>query len=83
MAASAQTVASPVFGVRVSGGHLCKAEAPTEAAAVTEGEKNFRYIEAIPFLSLSLVSLDSSLVRGSLCLVTYLRFIYSHSSRLQ
>ena len=35
MAASAQTVASPVFGVRVSGGHLCKAEAPTEAAAET------------------------------------------------
>ena len=35
MAASAQTVASPVFGVRVSGGHLCKAEAPTEAASET------------------------------------------------
>ena len=27
--------ASPVFGVRVSGGHLCEAEAPTEAAAET------------------------------------------------
>ena len=26
-------IASPVFGVRVSGGHLCEAEAPTEAAA--------------------------------------------------
>ena len=34
-----QTLGSPVFGVRVSGGHLCEAEAPTEVAAVwlTEG----------------------------------------------
>ena len=51
--------------VRVSGGHLCIAEAPTESAAVTEGEKGFRYIRALLFLSFSLVSLDSSLVRGS------------------
>ena len=32
---SAQTSASTVFGVRVSCGHLCEAEAPTEAAAET------------------------------------------------
>ena len=32
---------------------------------MTEGEKGFRYIKALPFLSLSLASLDSSLVRGS------------------
>ncbi len=30
-----QTLGSPVFGVRVSGGHLCEAEAPTEAAGET------------------------------------------------
>ena len=30
-----QIAASTVFGVRVSGGHLCEAEAPTEAAAET------------------------------------------------
>ena len=30
-----QIVASPVFGVRVSGGHLCKAEAPTEVETET------------------------------------------------
>ena len=55
-------------------GHLCKAEAPTEAAAETvdfcvskktEGEKELNHIKALPFLSFSLVSLDSSLVRGS------------------
>ena len=46
---SAQTSASTVFGVRVSCGHLCEAEAPTEAAAetvsaewLTEGEKIIR-----------------------------------------
>ena len=32
---SAQSSASTVFGVRVSCGHLCEAEAPTEAAAET------------------------------------------------
>ena len=32
---SAQISASTVFGVRVSCGHLCEAEAPTEAAAGT------------------------------------------------
>ena len=32
---SAQTSASTVFGVRVTCGHLCEAEAPTEAAAET------------------------------------------------
>ena len=35
-----QTAASPVFGVRVSCGHLCKAEAPTEAAAETVGRES-------------------------------------------
>ena len=30
-----QIVASPVFGVRVSDGHLCKAEAPTEVETET------------------------------------------------
>ena len=30
-----QTLGSPVFGVRVSGGHLCEAEAPTEVVAET------------------------------------------------
>ena len=32
--------ASPVFGVRVSCGHLCEAEAPTEAAAETVGRES-------------------------------------------
>ena len=36
------------------------------AYAVPEGEKSYKYIEALLFLSLSLVLLDSSLVRGSL-----------------
>ena len=30
-----QTAVSTVFGVRVSGGHLCEAESPTEAVAET------------------------------------------------
>ena len=51
--------ASPVFGVRVSCGHLCEAEAPTEAAAetvaceaMTEGlsEKQPQYISAIKII---------------------------------
>ena len=35
-----QTAASTVFGVRVSGGHLCEAEAPTEVAAETVGRES-------------------------------------------
>ena len=35
-----QTAVSTVFGVRVSGGHLCEAEAPTEAAAETVGRES-------------------------------------------
>ena len=45
----------------MSGGHLCEAEAPTEAAAEMvglpqakpEGEKGFKHIKALFFLSLS------------------------------
>ena len=35
----------PLMRARVSGGHLCEAEAPTEAAAkrLTEGEKEINY----------------------------------------
>ena len=40
-------------------------EGGVAAQAVTEGEKKLKYIKAFLFLSLSLVSLDSSLVRGS------------------
>ena len=34
------TAAFQVFGVRVSCGHLCEAEAPTEAAAETVGRES-------------------------------------------
>ena len=35
----------------MSGGHLCKAEAPTEAAAETEGEKGFKMHKGFTFFS--------------------------------
>ena len=38
----------------------------------TEGEKNGRYLEILAFLSLSLATLDSSLVRGSRLTPQYL-----------
>ena len=45
MAACGLTVSTyrlpPTDGVRVSGGHLCEAEAPTEAAAETVSKRSF------------------------------------------
>ena len=35
----------------MSGGRLCKAEAPTEAAAETEGEKGFKMHKGFTFFS--------------------------------
>ena len=55
----------PLTRVRVSGGDLCKAEAPTEAVAETEGEKEFRYIKALPFLSLSRLSAPAPSSEGA------------------
>ncbi len=49
----------------MSGGHLCKAEAPTEAAAETEGEKGFRYIRALLFLSFSRLSAPAPSSEGA------------------
>ena len=61
----------PLTRVRVSGGHLCEAEAPTVAAAetlsvvwLTEGEKRYSFYVIQLFLSFRLATRATSLVRG-------------------
>ncbi len=55
----------PLMRVRVSGGHLCEAEAPTEAAAETEGEKRlevrtvYRLLSKLPLPQSNVYSLKS------------------------